>query len=308
VQRLLWAISDHARLCLVFGLVAGLALPDLAALLAPWLPQMVAGLLTITALRLGHGALRGALRGVSMTLALVAGLQLFLPLCVLAGASLAGVAGTPWVLALVLATAAPALSGSPNLALILRQDAGAMMRIMVLGTALFPLTVLPLLVAMPQLGAPAAILQAASTLLGVIVLATGAGFALRAVFLPRADAGQIKALDGLSVLAFSGIVVGLMAALTPALRSAPGEVAAWMLLAFALSYGLQVLAYRGLGRHPLCGPLSIAAGNRNIALFLVALPETVMAPVMVFIACWQVPMYLSPVLMRWLYRPGMSHD
>jgi hypothetical protein len=308
VQRLLWAISDHARLCLVLGLVAGLALPGLAAMLAPWLPQMVAALLMITALRLGHGAIRGALQDVGVTLLLVAALQLALPLSVLGIAGLLGVAASPWVLAVVLATAAPALAGSTNLALILRQDAGAMMRIMVIGTALFPLTVLPLLIAMPQLGAPAAILQAAGRLLCVIVLATGAGFALRAVFLTRADAGQIKALDGLSVLAFSGIVVALMSALTPALRLDPAEVALWMLLAFAISYGLQLVTYRGLGRHPLRGPLAIAAGNRNIALFLVALPETVMAPVMVFIACWQVPMYLSPVLMRWLYRPEVAHE
>ena len=58
--------------------------------------------------------------------------------------------------------------------------------------------------------------QAALRLLAVILGATGLGFALRHVFLPHPSARQIEALDGASVLAFSVIVVGLMAALNPA--------------------------------------------------------------------------------------------
>ena len=108
-----------------------------------------------------------------------------------------------------------------------------------------------------------------------------------------------------SVFAFSAIVVGLMAALNPALRRDPGAVMLWVLLAFAISYGAQVATHLILRRTRLAafaGPLAIGAGNRNIALFLVALPEPVVAQILVFIGCWQVPMYLTPILMRWLYR------
>ena len=55
---------------------------------------------------------------------------------------------------------------------------------------------------------------------------------------PKASFG-IEALDGASVLAFSVIVIGLMAALNPALQSDPWAVAGWTVLAFALSYLLQ---------------------------------------------------------------------
>ncbi len=53
-------------------------------------------------------------------------------------------------------------------------------------------------------------------------------------------------------------------------------------------------------------PVSVVAGNRNIALFLVALPAAVTDPVLVFIGCYQVPMYLTPVLLGRFYGPPRS--
>ncbi|MFG6528376.1 hypothetical protein, partial [Sulfitobacter sp. M23508] len=205
--------SRHARACLIVGLLAGLALPSLAAALAGWLPQMVAALLTITALRIGHRAALGAVRDLIWGLASVLALQTLLPLLLLGGFVLAGLGQTPAALAVTLAAAAPALTGSVNLALLMRLDAGRMMQLMVLGTAAFPLTVLPVLAALPQLGPASEIALAALRLLAVILGATGLGFALRHVFLPHPTPRQTEALDGASVLAFSVIVVGLMAAL-----------------------------------------------------------------------------------------------
>ena len=80
--------------------------------------------------------------------------------------------------------------------------------------------------------------------------------------------------------------------------------ALWALAAFVLSYGLQLVTLWMLSRGALAhvaGPLALAAGNRNIALFLVALPPEVMAPIMAFVACWQLPMYLTPFLLPRLY-------
>lgn len=308
---LLRLASRHARACLIIGLLAGLSLPGLAAMLADWLPQMVAALLTITALRIGHRAATGAARDLRWGLASVLALQTALPLVLLGGFTLAGLGQTPAALAVTLASAAPALTGSVNLALLLRLDAGRMMQLMVLGTATFPLTVLPVLALLPQLGPATEVVLAALRLLAVILAATGLGFALRHILLPRPTARHIEALDGASVLAFCIIVVGLMAALNPALRSDPWAVAVWTVLAFALSYLLQVAVLLVLRRgplHPVAGPLAIGAGNRNIALFLVALPPEVLAPLMIFIGCWQLPMYLTPVLLPRLYERMLSND
>lgn len=295
----------------MLGLGAGLALPSLAAALQPWLPEMVAALLTITALRIGHRAVRGAVRDLRWGLGSVAVLQFALPLCIYGVCRAAGVSDTPAALAAVLATAAPSISGSTNLALLLGQNPGRMMQILVLGTAAFPLTVLPLLLLMPQMGDPAQVVRASLWVLIVIGTATAVGFALRAWVFSNPEQDQIKALDGLSVLAFSAVVVGLMAALNPALRSDPITVLGWAALAFIISYGLQTITYLCMRNGSLAhvaGPLAIGAGNRNIALFLVALPSDIIAPLMVFVGCWQLPMYLTPVLLRGLYKPETNHD
>ena len=311
MHRLLWLASTHARLCLIAGLAGGLLLPGFAASLVPWLPHMVAILLTTTALRIGHRAAVGALGDLRWGLGAVAVLQMGVPLICLALLTLAGLQETPAALAIVLASAAPAITGSVNLALMLRLDAGRMMQILVLGTAAFPLTVLPVLAFLPQLGPASDVIIAALRLLAVIVLATGTGFLIRHIALPQPTEGQTKALDGLSVLAFSFIVVGLMAALNPALREGPWLVAKWALLAFAISYLMQLatlLILRSSRLNAVAGPLAIGAGNRNIAIFLVALPAETIAPLMVFIGCWQLPMYLTPMLLPRLYKWALPHD
>ncbi|MFG6518044.1 hypothetical protein ACGYLX_11345 [Sulfitobacter sp. 1A13496] len=311
MRYMLRLASRHARACLIVGLLSGLALPGVAAVLADWLPQLVAALLTITALRIGHRAALGAVRDLIWALASVLALQTLLPMLLFGVFVLAGLGQTPAALAVTLAAAAPALTGSVNLALLMRLDAGRMMQLMVLGTAAFPLTVLPVLAALPQLGPASEIALAALRLLAVILGATGLGFALRHVFLLHPTPRQTEALDGASVLAFSVIVVGLMAALNPALGSDPWAVAGWTGLAFALSYLLQAGTLLLTRRGPLravAGPLAIGAGNRNIALFLVALPADVIAPLMIFIGCWQLPMYLTPVLLPRLYERMLRND
>lgn len=308
---LLRLASTHARLCLMAGLAGGLLLPQVAAAMETWLPQMVAVLLTVTALRIGHSAAMGAMGDLRWGIASVAALQMVLPLLILGVLRLAGLHQTPAALATVLTCAAPAITGSVNLALLMRLDAGRMMQMLVLGTALFPLTVLPVLWVLPQLGAADAVVRSALLLLGVIMGATALGFALRAWFFPDPSEAQVQALDGLSVLAFSVIVVGLMAALTPALLRDPWLVLRWALLAFAIGYLMQLATLSVLRRSALrnvAGPLAIAAGNRNIAIFLVALPAEVVAPLMIFIGCWQLPMYLTPILLPRLYAWALGHE
>ena len=68
----------------------------------------------------------------------------------------------------------------------------------------------------------------------------------------------------------------------------------------ALNFGLQAIAYKTDPR-PDAG-VAVIAGNRNIALFLVALPPEITDRILLFIGCYQVPMYLTPLVMARLYR------
>ncbi len=296
---LLRLAARHGRLLLVLGLLAGFALPDLAAVLKPWLPQMVAGLVFVSALRIGLRAALGNLAEARAALGAVLALQLAVPLGLILALALAGWLDTPAGLALVLAMAAPSISGGPAFTAMLGHDPAPAMRLLVLGTVLLPLTVLPVLGLLPALGSAQAVALAALRLSAVILLASAAAFGLRRMAFSNPSPDTVRALDGLAAIALGVIVIGLMAAVGPALRSDPTGLAGWLALAFAVNFGMQALV-RASGA-PVA--VSVVAGNRNIALFLVALPAAVTDPVLVFIGCYQVPMYLTPVLLGKIYGP-----
>lgn len=303
--------AERSRLLLVIGLLAGVGLPQLAAAMAPWLPHMVAALLVVTAFRIGHRAAFGALSDLRWSLPAVAMLQMVVPIVLIGVLAALGLAGTPLALALALACAAPSISGGASLAIILGQSPARMMQLLVLGTAVFPLTILPVLVVLPQLTDPALLIGAALRVLGIILGAATLGFVLRAWLAPAPAARQIRAMDGAAVLFFAIIVIALMAALGPALRSDPLLALRWAFAAFALCFGLQAITLVVLRRTalaPVAGPVALAAGNRNIALFLVSLPADVMAPIMIFVACWQLPMYLTPFVLPRLYGMVPAHE
>jgi hypothetical protein len=48
--------------------------------------------------------------------------------------------------------------------------------------------------------------------------------------------------------------------------------------------------------------MGICAGNRNIALFLAVLPEATMRDLLFFIGSYQVPMYMTPLVLGRFYR------
>ena len=135
-------------------------------------------------------------------------------------------------------------------------------------------------------------------LAAVITISVGVGFAARRFALSDPSADQIKALDGAGAILLSVMVVGLMAALGPALRTDPAEVIFWLIAVLIANFSLQIAAFK-LGADP---GTSIVAGNRNIALYLVALPAATTDPLLIFIGCYQIPMYLTPILMQRFYR------
>lgn len=299
MQAILHILARHGRLCLVAGLLGGLLLPGLAATLRPWLPELVAALLFLTALRIGPREALGRLADGRRTLSMVLVLQLALPLAALAAFVPLGLAQAPFALAMILMLAAPSITGAPNFAIMTGQDPAPAMRILVLGTALFPLTVLPIFWALPHLGGAEG-LAAAGRLVTVILLSVGAGLLLRGKLGSRIGPEEMRAIDGITALALGVIVVGLMSAIGPLLREDPMRLLAWIAGVFCLNFALQIIAFmtfRGQGR----AAVSIAAGNRNIALFLIALPDRIAEPLLIFIGCYQIPMYLTPLLLRPLH-------
>ncbi len=294
-------LAHHGRYTLAAGLLAGLALPALAALLKPWVPHLIVLLLCLTAFRIGHhGALRG-LRNAAHTLRTLLILQLGLPLLAIAGFALLGLSYTAEALAITLMLAAPALTGSPNLAIMLKADPEPAFRLLILGTALLPLTIIPIFWLSPQLGDFTTALWAAARLVAVLGTGMMISFVLRAKALPAPKDTTVEALDGVMVICLILTVVGLMGALGPALQKAPLAVLKWTVLVFAVNFGLQIITYlvtKNTPPHTEAVPFAVVAGNRNVALFLLALPLAQSEEFLIFLACSQLPIYLTPLLMR----------
>ncbi len=296
-------VARNGKFGLIAGLLAGLALPGMAAILRPWIPEMVALLLFLTAFRIGFQETVHNLRAMVRTAATVLVLQMVLPLLFLSALCLADLPLSPLALAITLMLSAPSVTGSANFTILLGHDPAPALRLLILGTALLPVTCIPVFYFLPVFGELTDVLAAASRLLAVILFAAALGFASRQWTVPDLDEEGRNALDGLTVIALAVIVVGLMSAVRPALETEPATLAFWFSAAVCVNFGMQVLTFQSLRCLGATTPVpgSIVSGNRNFALFLVALPPERTEFLLIFLGCYQFPMYLTPIVMRRFY-------
>jgi len=296
--------ARHGRLLLVLGLVAGVTLPSVAVAMRPWLQELVAGLMFVAALRIGPRQVLGSLRDLRQVAGLALIYQIGVPVAFWVALTGMGLAGTTVATALLLMAAASPISGSPNLTVIAGGNPAPALRLLIVGTALLPLTVIPIFQLSGDLGDTSAVFAASVRLFVVIMGAAGAAFAVRHIFFRDPEPSTIAAFDGLSAIAMAVVVVGLMSSAGPTLSTQPMVFLMWLGVAMAANLGMQVLAFVILGRTVFRNDktaFAICSGNRNIALFLVALPASVTDPLLLFVGCYQIPMYLTPILMKRVY-------
>jgi len=303
LTQLLAFFARHGRLVLVLGLVAGVGLPDLAAAMKPYLPHMVALTLFLAALRIGPQQALGKLRDLGGIIPIIGIYQIAVPL--------AFIIVLPWtglspvlVTAITLMAAAPSISGSPNLTMMVGHDPAPALRLLIAGTAAVPATAFVVFLFVPAFGSAYDVAISAFRLLVLIGAAACFAFLLRIFVFKDASAKFTNSVDGLSAIAMAGIVIGLMTAIGPALATNPMVVVYTLIIACAASFGLQIVAYYLLPKNKTPGMrvgYSVVSGCRNNALFITALPAAVTDPLLLYIGCYQIPMYLTPLLLKWLY-------
>lgn len=303
--QLLWWSARNGRLVLVGGLVAGVALPGVAQHLQPTIVPIIAFLLFLAALRIGPAAARPRLAELPGQVVLTLGLQVLPPLLALGLLYWAGWAGGLVGIGVVLILAASPIAGSPGLAVLSGSDPVPALRQLVLGTALLPLTALPVLWLMPVFGDAGATLAAAGRLMVIIVVAGGGGLLLRALVPRFGSAGSVQAIDGLTALSMAAVVVALMSAVGPALMRGAPEFWGLLALLLGLNFGAQIFAWalaRRAGAGSAAPAIGIVAGNRNLALFFGALPADLALGLLLFLGVYQFPMYLTPLVMPRVFR------
>jgi hypothetical protein len=296
--------ARQGRLILAVSLLIGLTSTTLAGLVKPHINALIFFLLFVACLRVGARQAVGALRDMQASLAFTLLLQLALPLVFAVVLRSFGIIG-PLGVAIVLLMAAPPLTGSPHLVTLLGFDPAPALRQLVVGTALLPLTTFAVFMMLPGLEGKGDLLLSSLQLMEIILFAAVPAFVLRGMFLKSPSQKRLMQLDGISTILLAVVVVGLMAAINGAIRHEPMEVAKTLAVASGAGFGLQIVFTLILRHGPakeLAVPVGVIAGNRNVALFLTVLPAVVSEPLMLFIACYQIPMYLTPVLMCRFYR------
>lgn len=304
-------VAARGRWLLVAGLAAGVLLPGLAEHVAHVIVPLVGVMICVATLREGPRAALPRPNQLPRTLTATLVLQCLLPLAAGIALLMAGVLSAPLAIAAVLALAGAPITGTPGLAVMSGADASAALRQLTLGMALLPLTVAPVFALLPIFPDPWAVGAGALRLLAVIALAVVVAVLLRAAFPALKRDGARPSLDGVMAITMSVLVIGLMSEVGPALWNTPGRLMLVLALAAAIHFGQTAGAWRAArGTVPRGEALAFAitAGNRNLALFLAAVPAETTAPLMLFVGCYQIPMYLTPLLLPWLTATTRSAD
>jgi len=304
LAALLRFCARHGRIILVASLGVGLTSSTLATLVKPHIDILIALLLFIACLRVGPKQAVGAVRDLNASFAFTVVLQVLLPLTVAFIAWLAGLSST-LILPLVLMTAAPTISGSPHLVALMGFEPAPALRQLVIGTALLPITILPVFAVLPEFGDVDTIIWSSLRLLAVIAVAAIVGFAIRLTILKNPTNDQLVQMDGASTILLAVVVFGLMAAIQTEMAVNPVNVLITLAVVCAVNFGLQIITTLVLANSrafEYAIPIGITAGNRNVALFLTALPAATTQPLLLYLACYQIPMYLTPIVMKWFYK------
>ncbi|HEX6956972.1 MAG TPA: hypothetical protein VF194_03220 [Ferrovibrio sp.] len=299
-------VGRHATKFLFCGVLVGLAVPPLAALLRPGLVVFLLLPLTFSLMRLDWSAFHAYARRPLLILPLIVFLMLVCPLLVFA---VLKPFGLPQALsqAIVLMAAAPPITGTVAISLILGLDAALAAIVMVICTALVPFTLPPLALALLDIEINMSLAEFMLRLGAMVGFAFGAALLARRLMPPGWLARNYRLVDGGSVIALVLFAIAIMDGVTAKLLSQPGYVILATAAAFignVVLQGFGYLAGRAVFRlsQPAAVTLGLLTGNCNMGLVMVALADRAVFDMVVFFAMGQLPMYMLPGLLEPLYK------
>ena len=295
-------LTRHSPVLMLASILTGLALPDLAAALRPWVVPVSVVMVPLSVLRVDMRRLGEALRTPTTVLLAAAVVLIGVPLAVGAIASAAGLPG--WLATgLVLVAAAPPLSSSAAFSILLRTDAALVTAISLCATFAAPATLWLVAAALPEIGAGIETTALVAWLAGLIAFAFCIAFAVRGLCgedrLRRAAPG----IDAAIVTLVLVIGVGVMHEIGQALRADPALGfavfgATWALS--VLSCGVAVGAFWWAGRD-FALAVGVVAAVKNIALMVAAVAQVAEPDILLVVMTAQLPIFLMPLVMRSIF-------
>ncbi len=307
--RALSFLGRHGTRVLALGILVGLALPDLARELKPWLPVAVAMTMVGSMLRLEWAEIARQVRAWPRIALVTAWLMLAAPILVaLAARFLDHVLGLPLpqglVTAMVLSAAGPCIMAAPAICLLLGLDGALALVAMALAHLLVPFTVPPLALGLVGVTLDIGMVELTLRLAGFVLGAALAAEIIRRIVGHDRLRAHADAVNGFNMLVLVVFAIAIMDGVTEAAITDPGLVLVYFAAALVFNAGLQALGalvFRGAGAEAALA-VGFMTGNRNMGLMWAALGADTPIPITLYFAVAQLPMYIFPALQAALYR------
>lgn len=295
-------LGRQAGLVLAGGILVGIVVPPLAAVMAPLLVPSIVLLLTVALIRLDGREILALLRRPTVSGAIVIWMLVVSPVLMTAAVALIEPApklGT----AMVLSAACPPIMSAIAFAFMVGLDAALATVVVFASIFLVPLTLPPLALLLLGLKLDIDLVVFMARLAAITGGSLVLALALRAAIPRAALERRREMLDGIAVVGLLVFAVAIMDGVGAAALARPGYVAATLAAAVAANAGLQIagfLAFAWMARERALA-VAMASGNRNMGLLLAALGAAAEFDVALYLALGQIPVYLVP-LCRPIYR------
>ena len=314
---ILWLLSAcgrHARIMLPLGVVVALLMPSNGAFFKPATPFILAILAGCALVRLDIGAaLKAALRPQRLfrNFAISLGLLLVLPILLFNIVKWCGIPDEMLPL-ITWYSVAPPVGTTIWMCVLLGFTAPIAMEIVLLTNLLAPFT--GPFVGEFLLGASVPVSSATLCLRILAILGSGLLLALLAKYTLGEDRIEENRhqFDGVSTIAMLAFLLPVFDGIGVMAISAPFLACACLGLAFGLNFGTQAIVFiisRSLLWCQVFSPakqvqlpegtrsVAVVAGNRNLGLYFAALPGDPLFSL--FVAAYQAPLYLTPMVAGW---------
>ncbi len=305
-MRPLTFIGRHATKFMAGGVLIGFVAPPLAALAKPLLVPTLVIPLALALIRLDWSALAASRQRPWLIGALVFWILGVSPVLVWAITTPALALGLPAGLreALILMAASSPIVSSVAIALFVGLDAALAVVAVVIATALVPLTLPPVALALLDVKIAIGLPVFMGRLAAMVGSAFAAAWLVRRFVRPSALVARRELIDGLAVLNLVVFAIAIMDGVTVFAFDRPGYAALALVLAFLFNVVLQAAGWLAFRRQGTITGLTagLVSGNCNMGLVLVALSGHASVEVLAFFALAQLPMYMLPALLEPFYR------
>ncbi len=284
------------------GVILGLAVPEIAAELRPYLAPLLVATLLFGLLQADISRLTSYRKQALSIAGLLFALLVLSPIFVALEAKVVLVPyGLPVGIAdgLILAALSPPLLAAPAIAFLLRLDSLLALVVALIAHLLAPLTISLLAhwLVGPQLQISMFELMARL----VLIMGTGfaLGMALRQVKAPARYERQCRScVDALSIITLTLLAIALMDGVADLAVSNPNYVMLAVACGFVLNPLLQLLGAFLFVKSGFQGSLTVGllAGYRNTGIMIAALAGSAPPDVIAFLAIVQIPAFVIPLL------------